>query len=117
MEDNLIEILSAFGYPVRRQGSLTQDAYPDTFFTFWSNDETGQSYYNNGVASIVYSYSVYTYSTDTEFAYTLQRNAVKALEQNGWTISDRGYDVQSDDIDHIGRGFDILYLDYPDTAT
>lgn len=36
MEDDLIEILSGFGFPVFRQGSLTDtDAYPDSFFTFW----------------------------------------------------------------------------------
>ena len=34
MEDDLIEILSGFGFPVFRQGSLTDtDAYPDSFFT------------------------------------------------------------------------------------
>lgn len=32
MEDDLIEILSDFGFPVFRQGSLTDtDAYPDSF--------------------------------------------------------------------------------------
>ena len=41
MEDKLIEVLSSFGYPVIRQGSMTEDeAYPPTFFTIWNNQET-----------------------------------------------------------------------------
>ena len=40
MEDNLIELLATFGYPVLRQGSLAEnEQYPPTFFTFWNNGE------------------------------------------------------------------------------
>ena len=54
MEDTLIQLLESFGYPVIRQGSLPADqAYPDTFFTFWNSTEDGQSFYDNGTASVV----------------------------------------------------------------
>ena len=34
MKDQLISILSSFGFPVRLQGSLTEaERYPDSFFT------------------------------------------------------------------------------------
>ncbi|MFR7662245.1 MAG: hypothetical protein ACLUZ0_04030 [Coprococcus sp.] len=39
MEDQLIQLLETFEYPVIRQGSLPEDeVYPDSFFTFWNND-------------------------------------------------------------------------------
>ena len=48
MEDNLIEILSTFAYPVIRQGSLSDDeAYPENFFTFWNNDSSDHAHYDN----------------------------------------------------------------------
>ena len=48
MEDNLIEILSSFGYPVYRQGSMSDDAvYPPTFITFWNFDSPDHSYYDD----------------------------------------------------------------------
>ena len=50
MEDFLIEILSKFGFPVRRQGSLLEDEpYPDSFFTFWQNSAESECMYDNVV--------------------------------------------------------------------
>lgn len=48
MEDRLIALLSEFGYPVRRQGSLLEDEpYPDAFFTFWQVSGDLNSAYDN----------------------------------------------------------------------
>lgn len=45
MEDLLIEILSSFNEPVRLQGSLLSDEpYPDSFFTFWNDESNGDSF-------------------------------------------------------------------------
>lgn len=111
MEDILINLLQTFGYPVFRQGSLSKDeAYPDTFFTFWNNSETGQSFYDNDTAIVDYDFSVNVYSTDTDKVYSLIASARTLLKSNGWIIVSRGYDVGSDEITHIGRGFEIEYL-------
>lgn len=112
MEDSLISLLETFKYPVIRQGSLPQDkAYPNTFFTFWNNDESGESFYDNATSSVLYDYSVNCYSTDPTLAYELLRNARALLLQNNWIITDRGYDVTSDEITHVGRGMNVMYLE------
>ena len=60
MEDNLIEILESFGYPVYRQGSLSDDeTYPGTFFTFWNNDSPDHAHYDNFEYGTVWDFSIY----------------------------------------------------------
>ena len=111
MEDNLIQLLSTFGYPVIRQGSLPSDtAYPDTFFTFWNSTEEGQSFYDNETASVVYDFDVNVYSTSPDTAYSLLASARKLLKTNGYVTPTRGFDVPSDEITHIGRGMIVQYL-------
>ena len=78
MEDFLIEILSSFGCPVRRQGSfLENEPYPDSFFTFWSNSADAESIYDNRENAILYEYDVNFYSTDVEKVYGILREAKK----------------------------------------
>ena len=110
MTDTLIALLETFGFPVMRQGSLPQDqAYPDTFFTFWGNDDDN-SFYDNNTASVVYQFSVNVYSSDPDTTYSTLDAARSLLKQNGWTIITRGYDVASDEITHIGRGMVVAFL-------
>lgn len=111
MEDILIELLESFGKPVIRQGSLAPDEdYPDTFFTFWSNDETEHSAYDNDTVNVDYDFDVNVYSANPDTAYQLLSQARRLLKENGWIIATRGYDVASDEITHIGRGMEVLYL-------
>ena len=113
MEDTLIQLLESFGYPVIRQGSLPADqAYPDTFFTFWNSTEEGQSYYDNDTASVVHDFDVNVYSTNPDTVYSILEAARKLLKGNGWIIATRGYDVASDEITHVGRGMIVQYLQY-----
>lgn len=115
MEDTLITLLETLGYPVIRQGSLPPNqAYPDTFITFWNSTEDGQSFYDNETASIVYQYSVNVYSTAPDTAYSVLESARTALKSAGWIITQRGHDAASDEITHIGRGFEVSYLQYPE---
>lgn len=111
MEDALIQLLESFGYPVMRQGSLPKDqAYPDTFFTFWNSTEEGKSFYDNQTASVIYDFDVNVYSTNPNEVYRLVEAARSLLRSNNWIISTRGYDAASDEITHIGRGFIAQYL-------
>lgn len=111
MVDNLIELLETFTYPVIRQGSLAPDAdYPETFFTYWNNDESGHSFYDNETINVDWIFQVNVYSTDPDLVYSLLGEARTLLKSAGYTISQRGYDVTSDEITHIGRGMVVMYL-------
>nr|DAU64764.1 MAG TPA: Protein of unknown function (DUF3168) [Bacteriophage sp.] len=111
MEDNLISILESFGYPVFRQGSLTEDEpYPDDFFTFWNNDSSDHSHYNNDEYGTTWDFDVNFYSTDPEKAYSILAEARKKLKEERWITPGRGYDVASDEATHIGRGIEVYFL-------
>ena len=112
MVDNLIELLQSFNYPVIRQGSLAPDeAYPDTFFTFWNRDEMEHSSYDNDTALVDWTFTVNVYSTDPDLVYSLLADARTLLKSAGYTIADRGYDLTSDEITHVGRGMVVMYLE------
>ena len=111
MEDALIGLLETFGHPVIRQGSLAPDqAYPNTFFTFWNNDETGESFYDNKTACVSFSYDINVYSTNPNTVYSVLAQARVLLKTNGWIVTDRGYDVPSDEQSHVGRGMQVNFL-------
>lgn len=111
IEGALISLLESFGFPVYRQGSVTE-GYPDNFFTFWEDEEIGNAYYDNLTVGVRYEYSVYFYSVDPDNTYSYINQARALLKQNGWVIPKRGYDVASDDQAHTGRGIDIIYLNH-----
>lgn len=113
MEDQLIELLERFNLPVIRQGSLApEEAYPDTFFTFWNDSEAEQSAYNNDTASVVYTFQVNVYSNNPGTTYSLLAEARQLLKANGWETPDRGHDIASDEITHTGRGMTVTILDF-----
>lgn len=114
MEDRLINILSAFGYPVRRQGTLSPtELYPPSFFTFWNDLSEDLSHYDNDAISYTWRYSVYFYSASPDLVATIPIEAIKAFKSAGWIINGRGYDVPSDEITHTGRAFDCIYVERP----
>lgn len=112
MEDKLIELLQTLNYPVFRQGSLgLEEEYPDTFFTFWNNDESEIKAYDNQTATVGHNYDVNVYSNDANQTYSILREARALLKKNNFIILSRGHDVASDEESHTGRGMTILYIE------
>lgn len=112
MEDNLIQLLSTFGFPVIRQGSLSEDEnYPQSFFTFWNNDSTDHAHYDNEEYGNTWDFDVNFYSTDPEQTYSILADARRLLKTNNWIVPGKGHDVASDEPTHTGRGLEAIYLD------
>lgn len=112
MEDNLIQLLESFGFPVLRQGSLTEGKkYPSDFFTFWNIDSPIHANYNNADYGTAYAYYVNFYSDDPDNTYNVLANARALLKAGGWAVPSKGYDVASDEPTHTGRGMEVYYLD------
>ena len=110
MEDFLLSILDKYGYPVIRQGSLAaNEPFPDTFFTFWSNNSYDGSHYDNKAASVIWDWDVNLYSTYATKTYDLLTKVINDLKTNDFIISGYGHDLVSDEITHTGRGVNVLY--------
>jgi hypothetical protein len=112
MVDTLIQLLETLGFPVMRQGSLPADQqYTPTFITFWGHDDS-ESFYDNDERCVIWSFYINVYSDDPDTAYNTLDILRAILKQNGWTIIERGRDVPSDEITHIGRGCEVCYMQY-----
>lgn len=111
MLENLIQLLeSEYGYPVYLQGSMSSDeSYPDHFFTYWINDSSDESHYDNNGNAIVWDYDLNFYSNDPLKAHSMMLNIKTLLKQNGFIVSGGGYSVMSDEPTHTGRGITVLY--------
>lgn len=112
VEDKLIELLSTFEFPVKRQGTLASpNDYPDHFFTFWNNDSSDGSHYDNANISTVWSFDVNFYSVDVNKCYSVLGEAIQLLKNNGFIMSGKGHDMPSGNITHIGRGIEVTFLE------
>lgn len=112
MEDKLTEILESFNVPVYRQGSMSEsEAYPETFITFWNNDSYDHAYYDNTEYGTNWDFNVYVYSEKAAKVYSLISDIRKKLKAADWIVPSRGFDAQSDEETHIGRGLECYFLD------
>ena len=112
MKEELLALLKTFGYPVKLQGTLTQEEnYPDSFFTYWNDDTTDGSHYDNHAIHYVWEFSIYFYSTNPTLVNTVLIAAKNLLQENGWIVPGKGYDVPSDEPTHTGRSIEVLYIE------
>lgn len=112
MKDLLITTLTTLGYPVKLQGSMNKDeAYPDSFFTFWNNNADGEAFYDNEENIYVWDFDVNFYSNDPSLVNSKLLQAKTLLKQAGFIVSGKGYDVASDEPTHTGRGINVKIIE------
>lgn len=114
MKQELIDVLEKFGYPVFLQGTLNEDdAYPDTFITFWTDDVTDNSHYDDDTTSYAWDFSVILYSNmDAAFLQSKAEEIRKALKQAGFIPQGKGRDIPSDESTHTGWAMDFYKVEY-----
>lgn len=112
MKEQLITILETFGYPVFLQGSFEPDeAYPDSFFTFWNFDTPEDAFYSNDANAAVWGFWVYFYSIDPAAVEDIPEQARLALKSAGWTLDGRAHDINVERPTHTGAFFTALFYD------
>ena len=112
MKEQLIELLSGFGYPVFLQGSMNDDEeYPPSFFTFWNFQTPEGAHYDHKATRAERGFWVYFYSEDPELVDVMLEKAVKLLKEKDWIADGKGEDVASDYETHTGRMVTCYYME------
>ena len=98
-------------YPVYLQGSISRDeAYPESFFTFWNNSSNDSGFYDNSETECIWDFDLNFYSSDPTLVNTVLLSAKSALKGVGFIPDGNGYDVMSDEATHTGRGINLLFI-------
>ena len=113
MKQKLINELSKFGYPVFLQGTLNEnDAYPDSFITFWVNDVPDNAHYDNETASWAWDFSVIFYSNDPALVNSKPEEIRTALKTAGFIPQGKGRDIPSDELTHTAWAMDFYFIEH-----
>ena len=105
-------LTEAFNFPVILQGSLSNDdAYPDSFFTFWNNDTTDEAFFDNTETQVIWDFDLNYYSNDPASVNSVLLEAKQLLKAVGFIPDGSGYDVLSDEPTHTGRGMNLLFIE------
>lgn len=113
MKQKLINLLKdEFNYPVKQHGSmLSNETYPDHFFTIWNNDVPEGSHYNNKPHSYVWDFSLNFYSNDPEIVNKIMLEVRVLLTEHKFIVVGKAHDVASDEPTHTGVGINVFYVE------
>ena len=108
----LIDTLESFNYPILLQGTLSdENAYPDSFFTFFNNDTVDEAFFDNNETQTTWDFDLNFYSNDPALVNSVLLEAKPLLKSAGFIVDGKGYDVLSDTPTHTGRAFNVLYIE------
>ena len=111
IKDLFINTLKTLGYgEPRLQGSFGEDeAYPDSFITFFLIDSPDLAFYNNKSNCTAYYFDVNFYSSDPELVNTVPETIAEKLAEVGFTRQGKGTDLVSDYPTHTGWNLGFVY--------
>lgn len=109
----LIEAINdKYNYPIILQGSMSENQkYDDSFFTFWNNDTINGDFYDNRETTTTWDFDLNFYSTDPLLVDSVLLDVIELLKNKKFIIDGKGYDVMSDEVNHTGRGVNVLYIE------
>ena len=111
MKELLVQTLETiFPGNVYLQGTLNpDDAYSDTFVTFFTDAVDFDKFYDDEYTAENWSFSVMVYSTDPELLQARAQETVVALRAAGFIIQSGAHDILSDVITHTGWAIDVIF--------
>ena len=103
---NLFEELG-FANKYFEQGTLSNDYYPDSFFTFSNFASPYSAYYDDDNRQEVLRVQVSFYTNNREILYSTMDQFIKAAKTAKMVVKSGAYDVPSGRVDYYGRTVEI----------
>lgn len=104
-------LTEAFHLPIFLQGSMsTEEAYPESFFTFWNNSTNNEAFYDDSETQVIWDFDLNYYSLNPVLVNTVLLEAIQLLQAVGFIPDGSGYDVVSNEPTHTGRGVNLLFI-------
>ena len=116
MKRKLIDALVGCGFVEGKtlflHGTLNpNEAYPETFVTFWTDNATDNAHYDNKANSVIWEFSVILYSKNPTTVNTKPDEIRDALKAVGFIPQGRGQDAPSDEQTHTGWAMDFIGIE------
>lgn len=103
----LFDLFAEFGLPYFRQGSLSDEDYKPSFFTFWNIDTPNDSFYDNHETRYIEYIQVGFYTNDAGKIYSVMDEFIKKAKEHGFVVEGRAQDANADKENYFGR---VCYL-------
>ena len=99
----LFAIFDEIGLPYYRQGSLSDEDYPASFFTHWNIDTPSLRFRDNSEISYVEIISVCFYTNDANLIYTQMEDFISRAKAAGFIVPGHAHDTDADKENYYGR--------------
>ena len=101
--EELFSIFEEMGYEYHRQGSLTDETYPDSFFTYWNIDTPNTKHRDNDVKEYSIDLMVYWYTNNASLIYSVMDEFIRQAKLKGFIVTGKAYDGNADKDNYFGR--------------
>lgn len=102
----LFDLFEEIGLPYYRQGSMSDEDYKPSFFTFWNHDTPEDSFYDNMATREIPFVQIGFYTNDIRLLYSqLDKGGEfrKKAKAKGFIFASGAYDANADKADYFGR--------------
>jgi hypothetical protein len=103
----LFSLFDEIGLPYFRQGSLSDEEYQPSFFTFWNIDTPTTSFYDNNEHRYIEYVQVGFYTNDASKIYSVMEDFIERAKKKGFVVEGRAKDADADKETYFGR---IVYI-------
>lgn len=99
----LFELFDEIGLPYFRQGSLSDEDYKPSFFTFWNIDTPNDSFYDDHETRYIEYVQVGFYTNDASKIYSVMNDFIEKAKTKGFVVEGRAKDANADKDNYFGR--------------
>lgn len=103
MMEELFRLFESMGYEYYRQGSMSDEDYKPSFFTYWNYDSPFLKFRDNQAKGYKENVMVYFYTSNPSLIYSVMDDFINQAEKKGFIVEGKAYDTPADKENYFGR--------------